>query len=72
MDAPPRLSQPAKARQRGRVGRDRDSMRGAKHPRTISFGRLETTERPRPPVRVRYLASSSFETGPLSGSDPRT
>jgi hypothetical protein len=47
-------------------------MRGAKHPRVLSFGHLVTNERPRPPVRVRYLASSSFETGPLSGSDPRT
>ncbi len=72
MDAPPRLPQPAKARQRGRIGRDRDTMRGAEHPRKLSFGRLVTNEKPRPPVRVRYLASSSFEAGPLSGSDPRS
>jgi hypothetical protein len=47
-------------------------MRGAEHPRTLSFGRLVTNEKPRPPVRVRNLASSSFEAEPLSGSDPRT
>jgi len=60
MDAPPRLPQPAQARQRGWIGRDRDSLRGPKYLRVLSFRCFVTNTRLQLPTAHCYLASSSF------------